>query len=56
MNKESKVLSLYRSLLKQAHHLSYSDVDYVKLRIRREFELNSTLTDDLEIQRCIEVY
>ena len=50
-----QVLSLYRSLLKNANNLSYSDSSYLKQRIRQEFQLNSTLSDKELIQRCIQV-
>jgi hypothetical protein len=45
---------LYRSTLKIINHLSYSDVCYIKNRVRSEFKKNATLTDraaiDLEIK------
>lgn len=49
----SKVLRLYRQLLKQGKSLQYTDYDFFRRTIRREFEQQR---DEIEIKLIKEQY
>ncbi|KAA3673738.1 uncharacterized protein DEA37_0002486 [Paragonimus westermani] len=44
------VLNLYRSLLRYANSLQFSDANYVKYRIRQVFAANKELTDPKAVE------
>ncbi|XP_050096065.1 MIEF1 upstream open reading frame protein [Anopheles aquasalis] len=46
------VISLYRDLLRYCAQLQYTDKDFFRARIRREFRQSAALTDPKEIEFC----
>ena len=53
--KKLPVRHLYRSILKQVNHTSFSDVQYVKDRVRSEFKKAASLTSELDILMAYKV-
>ncbi|XP_073971007.1 uncharacterized protein [Rhodnius prolixus] len=45
-----EILSLYKSLLKYSNHLTLTDKNYFKKRVRAEFKANKELTKLKDIQ------
>lgn len=52
----SRVLKLYKDLLRYGEELNLTDKKYFKQRIRDEFRKNKNLQDDNEIIFCFEVH
>ncbi|XP_078320969.1 mitochondrial ribosome and complex I assembly factor AltMIEF1-like isoform X2 [Crassostrea virginica] len=54
MTQAKEVLSLYRHFLRMGRILTHSDKEYYLRRVREEFRKNQNLTQENEIQRCID--
>lgn len=51
----SRILKLYKDLLRYGEELTLTDKNYYRLRIKTEFKKNKNLQDDNEINFCFEV-
>ena len=55
MEGRSRVVGLYRVLLREGRKLTYTDRDYYRRIVRREFEMRRSLTDQEEIDNQFQV-
>lgn len=52
----SRILKLYKDLLRYSEELSFTDKNYYRQRIKKEFKKNKDLQDENEISYCFEVF